>query len=149
MRSDRSTTLHSFVRGGRRLILCALVLGFIAFVPLVPYSPHCGWFESTGPVLAEPYRSELSDGLDIHAVPHLQAGPFVLLRLWDWLDDPDDWVLNASNKSIYALLEGTSVHSTGVVPADVQSMTERPREPGQVFPELTCDLVRAVANEGW
>lgn len=26
------------------------------------------------------------------------------MRFWDWLSDPEDWVINASNKSVNALV---------------------------------------------
>ena len=72
----------------------------------------------------------------------------VLVRLWDWLADPDDWLINASNKSLSSLTEPMYGADVGQLPAHVRDLiAESEREHGYLTP--TCALVRAVAINGW
>lgn len=139
-------------RRRRRTTALAIAVCFVLFAPFLPYFPRCyegGSFESVGPFLAEPYRSELAEALEIHDVPHLQIGGLVLLRSWDWLVDPEQWVLNASNKSIRFLLYEKPARVADDIPEHVRALAELHRQPGEWYAELRCDLVQAVANEGW
>lgn len=71
----------------------------------------------------------------------------MLVRFWDRLDDPDDWLINASNKSLLSLIDPDWGADVSRIPPRVQGMiAQSVREYGQVE---TCSVVRAVAIEGW
>ena len=72
----------------------------------------------------------------------------VFLRLWDWLDS-EEWVLNVSYKSILSLVEESWGAVEAKLPEHVKHLVakSRTRHGGEV--DNTCELVRAVAVEGW
>lgn len=130
-------------------ISLALLTLIIVYVPLVPYSPNC-WDKAfgVGPVVLAPaFRAEFTDYLRLFEVPYIRVGPVVLIRLWDWFADPEDWIINASNKSLYALVNPRDVDVTQLPPHIRDLIAQSEREHGRVWD--TCELVRAVAIEGW
>jgi hypothetical protein len=92
---------------------------------------------------------ELTDRLGHFGVPHIVIGDIVLLTFWDWLNDPDDWVLNASNKAVLTLTDRGFNPWLEDPPDRVKAMTEAARNPRTGFIDLDCELVRAVSIEGW
>lgn len=73
------------------------------------------------------------------------------MRFWDWLSDPEDWVINASNKSVNALVNplflGADLDFKQPPPHVRDLIAKSEREHGYL--NETCELVRAVAIEGW
>ncbi len=145
------TRAKAFARKRKRAIIAVAFVLAIVYVPLFPYSPDC--VESytpshVGPVfLAEDYREGLTAYLDAFGVPYISIDGLVLLRFWTWFNDPESWVVNASNKPVEGLLEG---HYDGVSPPPrhITEMVERYRRPNG-FIRMACPLVRAVAIDGW
>lgn len=122
----------------------------IVYLPFAPYSPYCWGRESgVGPVVLAPaFRTEFTNMLRSWGIPFIRIGEVVLVRYWDWLTDPDDELVNASNKSLYALLDPMFGADVTRLPPNVRDLiAESKREHGDLT--LTCELVRAVAIEGW
>lgn len=73
------------------------------------------------------------------------------MRFWDWLSDPEDWVINASNKSVNALVNplflGADLDFKQPPPHVRDLIAKSEREHGYL--NETCELVRAVAIEVW
>lgn len=133
----------------RFLVVLALLMLVLVYVPLIPYSPSCWSMRSVGDVaLAPAFRAEFTAHLRSFDVPYIRIDGVVLVRVWDWLDDPDDWLINASYKSIYSLLEPLYGADVTQLPPHIRDLiAESEREHGYLT--LTCELVRAVAIEGW
>lgn len=136
----------------RLLIVVALLILTIVYVPLIPYSPYCWSMRSVGPVVLAPaFRAKFTDWLGEFGVPYIRVGGVVFIRFWDWFTDPDDWVINASNKSVNALINprflGADLEFKQPPPHVRDLIAESEREHGQIWE--TCELVRAVAIEGW
>jgi hypothetical protein len=133
----------------RPLIYLAVLALAIVYVPLIPYSPYCWGKESVGAlVLAPAFRAKLTARLRSFEVPYIRVDGLVLVRFWDWLADPDDWLINASNKSLYSLVKPMYGADVAQLPQHVRDLiAESEREHGNLTP--TCELVRAVAIEGW
>ena len=137
-----------------RLLLIMLVLiAAVVWVPLVPYSPECEdprtGLNDVGAVWLTPaYRKEFTDGLRILDVPNISIGGLVLVRVWDWLDAAADALLNTSGKALYALVDADWGADTSSLPPNVQELVARhTRSDGWI--QRDCDLMRAVAIEGW
>lgn len=134
----------------RALIVIIGVILTMSLVPIVPYSPYC-WGRESGidPIfLAPAYRKEFIDRLQLWDVPYIAVDGLVLVRLSDRVNDPDDWLINASNKAIRHLVEEENGASRNDVPEPVRRLIAQTRETFG-FLELVCPLVRAVAIEGW
>jgi hypothetical protein len=87
--------------------------------------------------------------LDSFGVRYIVFGDAVLLTFWDWLNDPDDWILNANSKAIPNLVVRKRYPWLGDPPPDrIAELAEAARD-RQGFVRPTCELVRAVAIEGW
>ena len=142
-------SLRQVPRRYRPLIYLAAMALAVAYVPLIPYSPYCWGKESVGAVVLAPaFRAKFTDLLCSWDVPYIRVGGVVLVRLWDGLDDPDDELINASNKSIYSFLEPLYGADVTQLPPHVRHLVaESEREHGRMWP--TCELVRAVAIEEW
>jgi hypothetical protein len=105
-----------------------------------------------GPVVLAPaFRAKFTAWLDEFGVPYIRVGEVVFIRFLDWLSDPDDWVINASNKSVNALVNplflGAALDFKQPPPRVRDLIAESEREHGYL--NLTCELVHAVAIEGW
>lgn len=149
------SVMREFLRQALRWYRFLTVLAFltlaIVYVPLIPYSSYCLGTRSVGAVVLAPaFRAEFIAYLSLFEVPYIRVGGLVLVHFWDWLDDPDDWLINASNKSLYLVVDplfGANVDVTQL-PKHVRDLiAESEREHGDIRP--TCELVRAVAIEGW
>lgn len=152
MRVGRLAGARGLLQRCKRLIIVAVVLVAIAFVPMFPYSPDC--LQSYTPTsvgsvfLTRDYRQELTANLRLYGIPYVSVDGLVLLRFWSWFADPDSWVLNASNKVVRRLAEGE--YYTGKhVPPHVREMVQQARTPDHLFIDLKCPLVHAVAIDGW
>jgi hypothetical protein len=134
-----------------KLVVAMLgLIAAIAFLPMFPYFPDCDQYPYAvyNIYLSDRYRPELTEGLDMHRVPYIVLGDVVLLRLRDWMD-ADQWILNASHKSIAALVDRKSYPWLGDPPPDrIAELAEAARD-SHGFIEPTCELVRAVAIDGW
>lgn len=140
------------LRRRKRLLKMVLVVLVLAFVPLFPYSPRCyDPYEPTtvGSIhLAPRYQQALTANLESYEVPYISVGPFVLLRFWTWLTDPDSWVANASNKAVRRFVDVDYGASLDDVPQRLHGLIAESRKPfGSV--NAVCPLVRAVAIEGF
>ena len=134
----------------RLLIVLALLTLAVVYVPLIPYSPYCWGKElGVGPVVLAPtFGANFTARLRSFDVPYIRVGDLVLVRFWDRLADPDDWLINASNKSLYSLVDPLFGADVTQLPPHVRDLiAESQREHGDLTP--TCELVRAVAIEGW
>lgn len=136
----------------RRILFAFIVVLVISFVPLMPHMPSCT--DNTTPTrlgsifLSKIYQREFVNGLEIHEIDYVAIGSVVFLRFWDWLDT-EDWVMNVSNKSILNLVNPSWGADEAELPEHVNNLVaeSRARHDGRV--ENTCELVRAVAVEGW
>lgn len=138
---------------GRKTTVAAMSLvAAIVYLPMFPFQPRCfSGNPDTVDVsrLFSGYRVELTERLGYFGVPYIVIGDVVLLRFSDWLDDPGDWVLNASNKAVLTLTDRRFNPRLEGPPDHVKAMAEAARNPRTGFIDLDCELVRAVAIEGW
>jgi hypothetical protein len=138
----------------RRHKLFVATMCFVAavvFVPMFSYFPDCYPYPYAVYKihLSDRYRVELAEGLDSFRVHYIVLGDVVLFRFWDWLDDPHSWILNASNKAVINLVDRKRYPWLGDPPPDrIAQLAEAARD-SEGFIEPTCELVRAVAIEGW
>lgn len=147
---------QDLARPGKRYRLMLIMLVLIVmgvWVPLVPYSPECedpriGLSDVSGVWLAPAYHKEFTAGLRISDVPYIAIGGLVLIRVWDWLDGAADALINTSGKALYALVDADWGADASRLPANVQELLARhTRRDGWV--QRDCELMRAVAIEGW
>lgn len=141
--------LRQVPRRYRLLIYLTILTLVVVYVPLIPYSPYCWGKEWVGPVVLAPtFRAKFTARLRSLEVSYIRVGEVVLVRFWDWLSDPDDELINASNKSLYSLLDPLFGADVSRIPPHVRDLiAESEREHGDLTP--TCELVRAVAIDGW
>jgi hypothetical protein len=136
----------------RQFLITTAVILAIVYIPFVPYSPRCsdrGQPSSVGSVvLAENFKRALTESFDFWDVSYLPLPRIVLLRFWTLFDDPDDLVLNSSNKSVLHFVDKTYGASLETIPPHVLRMVEKARNQNG-FIDLNCTLVRAVAIDGW
>jgi hypothetical protein len=138
--------------GRHKLFVAALCLiAAVTYVPMFPYSPRC--YSPDVDDLNEkhfvtPYRTVFTELLESFKVHYVVVGDVVLLRFWDWFADPDSWVANASNKAVATLVDRKFNPQLEDPPERIKALAEAARDP-QGFIEPTCELVRAVAIEGW
>jgi hypothetical protein len=140
---------------GRRrgvVVTVAAMLGVI-FLPLVPFTPQCrapdgNWGLLGAFYMAPAYRRHVTYYFRMFDVPYLQVGGVVLIPSWIWLSGgPDDELINASNKPYLDLLT-KGWDDRPDLPEHVKALMKESRATyGHL--EDTCELVRAVAIEGW
>ena len=150
MTSTTARKCVTFLRRRKRLLIATVGVRALIFVPMSPYSPRCyAPHEPTmvGSIrLAPRYQQAFLANLELYKVSHISVGSFVLLRFWTRLDDPGDWVTNASNAVSRFVDEDFSASLDGV-PQPVRGLIEETRQTYGCL-RLVCPLVRAVAIEG-
>ena len=127
------------------------LIGAVGFVPMFPYFPDCDQYPYAVYKirLSDRYRIELTEYLESFEVHYIVLDDIVLLRFWDWLNDPGSWILNASNKAVFTLIDREFNPWLEDPPARIKALADAARDPGSSFIKLDCELVRAVAIEGW
>lgn len=90
-----------------RVLLAVLLLAVLSiWVPLMPYSPYCSGRHFIGPVFLAPgFRIQFTNKLRSRDVAFIHVDGLVLVRFWDWFADPDDRLINASNKAVSSLVD--------------------------------------------
>ena len=110
--------------------------------------PRIGLSDVGAVWLAADYRKEFTDGLLISDVPYIAIGGLVLVRVWDWLDGSADSLINTSGKALYAPVDANWGADASSLPPHVQELVARhTRSDGWI--QRDCELMRAVAIEGW
>ena len=147
--SGLATSLSRILRRHRPLLAVLVFAVILLWVPIMPYSPSCWERPSVGPVfLAPAFRKEFTERLQQWDVNYIAVDGLVFVRFWDWFADPDDWLINASNKSVSSLVDPAWGADVSTIPPRVRDLiTRTERDRGEIWP--TCKLVRAVAIEGW
>lgn len=150
---DLQSAKKPWLQISKKKILVPLIFLFVLLlVPIFPHSPNCS--ERTGPTilgsifLSRVYLKEFSEGLAFHGISYVAIDGVILLRLWDWLDT-EEWVSNTSRKSVVNLVDEEKGAVAAMLPENVKDLVadSRTRYGGRI--ENTCELVRAVAVEGW
>lgn len=144
--------IAALARRRKRLLIAAAAVLALVYLPIFPYSPRCyDPYEPTtvGSIhLAPQYHGALISALRYYNVPYISVGPFVLLRFWTWLADPDSDIANMSNRAIRHFIDERFGASIGDLPQSLQGLIEETRQSyGDL--ELVCPLVRVVAIEGF
>lgn len=123
----------------------------VVFVPMFPYFPDCYPYPYAVYKihLSDRYRVELAEGLVSFRVHYIILGDVVLLRFWDWLDDPHSWILNASNKAVINLVDRKRYPWLWRSSPGSYRTARQVARASEGFIEPTCELVRAVAIDGW
>jgi hypothetical protein len=91
-----------------KLVVAMLgLIAAIAFLPMFPYFPDCDQYPYAvyEVHLSDRYRVELTEYLKSFRVRYIVLGNVVLVTFWDWLNDPGSWILNASNKAVFTLID--------------------------------------------
>lgn len=133
------------------ILIAALIF---LFVPLIPHMPNC--LSSRGPTvlasifLSDIYVTEVTRRLKIHKINHVSINGVVLIGLWSWLND-DGTVMNSSWKSVMHLVGEHGGEDPVELPDHIEALLASPRTRFAGGDEIdnTCELVRAVAVEGW
>lgn len=137
------------LRKSRVLLAMLLFTAVLIWVPIVPYSPSCWERPSVGAVLLSPaFQTEFTKRLRTWQVSYIAVDGLVLIRFWDWFADPDNWLINASNKAVLSLIDPAWGADVSTMPPRIRVMVEMRRD-RDGFIDLDCPLVRAVAIEGW
>jgi hypothetical protein len=147
--SSSRVKLRRILRRYRVPIAVILIFLVIIRVPLMPYSPYCRGRTAVGPVfLAPAFRTEFTERLRQWNVSYIALGGLVLVRVWDWISDPDDLLINADGKALYSLVDEKRGADAARLPARVRELIAYSTG-SDGWVERNCELVRAVANEGW
>ena len=152
MTADRAAGARRLLHKRKWLIGTLGLFAAVIFLPIIPFSPRCsarGEPFTVGDIfLAENFKAALTDSFSFWGVPYASIDKLVLLPFWTWFDDPDDLVVNASNKSVLHFIKEGYGASLASVPPRIREMVEKRRDPDG-FIDLNCPLVHAVAIEGW
>jgi hypothetical protein len=98
--------------------------------------------------LAPAFRREFTDRLSLWDVPYIALDGLVFVRFWDWFSDPDRLLVNASNKAFRSFVDPAHGADVANIPANVRELIAQSTDSdGRI--ERNCELVRAVAIEGW